>query len=332
MAATSAGRLSSPARTPAVCALSRRSPTAATLQGLLRWARRDARPAADLAERSGRDAPPSRPSGPRPTPAPCSTRLPAEGALSWVRRGEGLVGLGRGRAAGGLRPPRAGRGRRLVGGLHRRARRRRRARRPRLRAGRVRQHRLRPGRRDVGLRRPRGRRRPAGRRRLGDHGRRRRPARRPRRRAGEPGRRPRAPAPLRRRRPRPRHLVRRRRHRGASGSTPASWPRSCSPATCSSPPTSRSTRAGCCAGWPTASPTAGPSPSTACSAPPPSCCCGAPAGSCRPGCWPARRRAGRGRRRRPAGAARSSARPRTAPSTRWPSTRWSRRSSRSARR
>ena len=189
--------------------------------------------------------------------------------------------------------------------------------------GPVRQHRLRPGGRDVGLRRPRGRRRTAGRRRLGDHRRRRRPARRARAR----DRRTTTP-PLRLRYADgaldPATLVRRRRHRGRSGSAPASWPRSCWPATCWSPPTCRSTRAGCCAGWPPASPTAGPSPSTACSAPPRSCCCGAPAGELSARVLAGTAPAGRGRRGRAAGRGAASARPRTAPSTRSPSTRWSR--------
>ena len=103
------------------------------------------------------------------------------------------------------------------------------------------------------------------------------------------------------------------------GSGPANSPRWCWPATCWSPPTHRSTRAGCCGDWPTASPTAGPSPSTGCSVPLPSCCCGAPAARCRRGCWPARRRAAPGPRTSGSPTA-LIARRRTAPSTRSPST------------
>ena len=206
--------------------------------------------------------------------------LPAEGALSWVRRGEGLVG--RGEAA-----------RLEVTGPHALAEAAdwwaaytddlARRRRPRASPG--------PGRssspasrstRSPGRRSSSSPRSPSGRRdgvgwvtTIGDVD----PARAFRPRTPDDG--PRPAAALRRRRPGPGHLVRRRRHRGRADRRRASWPRSSWPATCWSPPTRRSTRAGCCVGWPPASPTAGPSPSTACSAPPPSCCCGAPAGSCR---------------------------------------------------
>ena len=96
-----------------------------------------------------------------------------------------------------------------------------------------------------------------------------------------------APAPLRRRRPGPGHLVRRRRHRGRADRRRGTGQGRPGPRPAGLRRRARSTRAGCCGGWPTASPTAGRSPSTACSAPPPSCCCGAPAGSCRPASSPA---------------------------------------------
>ena len=88
MAATSAGCLSSPARTPAVCASSRRSPTAATLLSLLRWGSDRGRP--DLPGAAARTVTTVR----TEAAGPLLGRLPAEGALSWVRRGEGLVGWG----------------------------------------------------------------------------------------------------------------------------------------------------------------------------------------------------------------------------------------------
>ena len=269
---------------------SRRSPTAATLPGLLRWDRDRGSP--DLAGRPPRA--PSRPSAVDDAGALLDL-LPAEGALSWVRRGEGLVGWGEAARLEVTGPGRAGRGRRVVG-------RRTRpavdvdddAAAPRLRPGPVRQHRVRPGGRDVGLRRPRGRRSAGG-----------------TASAGSPPSATSTPATVPRR-PQPADDDAAPRLRYADGALdPASWCAAVAtavradrgrragqgragPRPAGLRRRARSTRAGCCGGWPPASPTAGPSPSTACSAPRRSCCCGAPAGSCPPACWPARRPAGPG--------------------------------------
>ena len=207
--------------------------------------------------------------------------MPASGrGLSWVRHGEGLVGWGEAArlevsgpsaladAAAWWAEYTAGLD--VADDLAV----------PGLRSGAVRQRRLRPGRRDVGVRRARRSSWAAGTASAGSPRWAPHPPSCPS--AGSAGWR-RTAAPLRRRRPRPGHLVRRRRHRrpriDAGDLDKVVLARDL---LVSAEP--RSTPAGCCAGWPPASPTAGRSPSTACSAPPRSCCCGAPGGSCRPGC------------------------------------------------
>src|SRR3954470_17183917 len=88
MAATSAGCLSSPARRPVVCASSRRSPTTGTLPGSYAGA---VTVAAVTSQAAGaRTVTTVRTEG----AAALLDRLPAQGALSWARRGEGLVGWG----------------------------------------------------------------------------------------------------------------------------------------------------------------------------------------------------------------------------------------------
>ena len=93
---------------------------------------------------------------------------------------------------------------------------------------------------------------------------------------------------LRRRRDERRRLGVRRRRRRDAGSPPASWRRWCWRATWWPRPTTTSTCAGRCAGWPTTTRCAGPSTSTGCSARPRRCSYDASAAWSPHGCWPAR--------------------------------------------
>ena len=183
--------------------------------------------------------------------------LPEDHPVTWLRRGDGLVGCG---VAAEIRTSGRGpvrRGQRVVARAHRARHRPQR----RRRAG------QRPGRRsapsrsptspgDSTSRRPRGDPRPPRRHGLADHrllGRRPRPARPPARAGHHPagaGRRQ-----LHRRRPQRRAVDGPASPRRSAGSTPATSRRWCSPATWSPPPPSRSTCAGRCAGWPSSYPT-----------------------------------------------------------------------------
>src|SRR5688500_11360925 len=105
MAATSAGRLSSPARTPPAVSRSLRSATSPTLQAARtrdRHRRRRApAPGASYAGTVTAAALTSTDAAVAtlrtveiPTAASLLELLPDDAALSWVRRGEGLVGWG----------------------------------------------------------------------------------------------------------------------------------------------------------------------------------------------------------------------------------------------
>ena len=324
MAATSAGRLSRPARRPG--RVRDLSPVSHgdDATGLLRWGRDRGRPHLDRGRRRAHRHDPAATDAAGDAARP---RCRPRARCSWVRRGEGLVGWGEAARLEVTGPRALAEAAAWWADYTARLDVDDDARRPRLRAGPVRQHRLRPGRRDVGLRRPRGRGRTAGRRGLGDHGRRRDPrdVLAPPRRARRAG----APAALRRRCAGPRDLVRRRRHRRAADRRrragqgrararpaglrrrPAGPPPAAGPAGRPLPrlldlrrrrAAGRHARAAAAAHRPAA---------------------------VRPGAGrhgPARRRG----RRRAAGRRAASARPRTAPSTRWRSTRWSGRCGRTA--
>ena len=136
------------------------------------------------------------------------------------------------------------------------------------------------------------------------------------------------PGGLRRRRALGRAVVRRRRGGGGAHQRGASSTRSSWLATSSWTRTRRSTRGGCCSGWPSATTTPGCSPSTASSARRPSCSCGSRRAWSPPASWPARSAVPATTRTTSPSPRRWRARPRTSRSTSTPCarspTRWRR--------